>query len=33
VRECSAAIFEKVEYGGETKDGYLFITTTREEEL
>ena len=33
VRECAALIFHKVEYGGETKHGYIFVTTTREGEL
>jgi hypothetical protein len=33
VRECAATIFERVEYGGETKAGYLWVTTTREDEL
>ena len=28
VRESAAVIFHTVEYGGETKDGYLFVTDT-----
>lgn len=31
VRECSVASFVTVEYGGETKQGYLFITTIKED--
>ena len=33
VRECSAATFQSVAYGGETKEGYLFATATWTEEL
>jgi hypothetical protein len=31
VRECAVATFASVTYGGETKQGYLFVTDTEGE--
>jgi hypothetical protein len=33
VRECAIPNFTRVEVAGETKHGWLFVTTTREDEL
>jgi hypothetical protein len=33
VRECAVWDFKRVEMGGETDKGWLFVTTTQEEEV